>query len=62
MKKITIIPLLLASAANTNLQEVQVPIVSQATCVERYGGIVLDTNICAGGEQGKDACGVSFLP
>lgn len=46
-----------ASTVNTNLQEVELSIVSNAKCSARYGGIVLDTNICAGGEEKKDACG-----
>ncbi|XP_054720436.1 transmembrane protease serine 9-like [Uloborus diversus] len=42
--------------SNTELQEVQVPIVSNPYCVSKYGGVILDTNLCAGGEEGKDAC------
>lgn len=50
---------ILASDVNTNLQQVEVPVVSNAKCVAKYGGAVLETNICAGGEEGKDACGVN---
>lgn len=49
------------SYVDTALQEVELPIVRHARCIARYGGIVLDTNICAGGESGKDACGVNKL-
>ncbi|XP_035233263.1 transmembrane protease serine 9-like, partial [Stegodyphus dumicola] len=38
------------------LLEVEVPVVTNAYCVEAYGGLILDTNICAGGEKNKDAC------
>jgi len=40
-----------------NLQKVEVPLVSQATCLEGYPGEVTDTMICAGFEDGgKDSC------
>lgn len=39
------------------LQKVEVPLVSQATCLKGYPGEVTDTMICAGlDEGGKDSC------
>ncbi|KAG8196779.1 hypothetical protein JTE90_014511 [Oedothorax gibbosus] len=38
------------------LQELEISIGTNAYCQSKYGGVILDTNICAGGEKGKDAC------
>ncbi|MCB0172111.1 MAG: serine protease, partial [Anaerolineae bacterium] len=39
------------------LMEVQVPIVSNATCAASYGGSITDSMLCAGyAEGGKDSC------
>lgn len=44
------------SAADV-LQEVQVPIVSNATCIESYGSTITANMVCAGfAEGGKDSC------
>nr|WBW70050.1 venom protein [Lampona murina] len=46
-----------SSESVNNLQEVHVPIVSNAKCAAKfYRGFILDTNVCAGGELGRDAC------
>ncbi|XP_055927028.1 ovochymase-1-like [Argiope bruennichi] len=38
------------------LHEVEVPLVSHPTCVSKYGGVIQETNLCAGGLKGKDSC------
>ena len=38
----------------------QVPIVSESECLAQNPGITVDM-LCAGGEQGKDACQVSNM-
>lgn len=38
------------------LQEVLLPVVDDATCKEVLGDRVIDTMLCAGGENGRDAC------
>ena len=42
------------------LVTVQVPIVSESECRAQNPGITVDM-LCAGGEQGKDACQVSNI-
>ena len=42
-------------------QKLAVPVVSDETCSEKlFGFISRPDQICAGGEIGKDSCGVSF--
>ncbi|GFR09314.1 ovochymase-2 [Trichonephila clavata] len=38
------------------LQELELPILSPPTCVSKYGGVIQETNLCAGGLKDKDAC------
>ena len=46
-----------AATLENNLREVQVPIVSNETCNDFYGGIITPNMLCAGYEEGgKDAC------
>ncbi|XP_023335887.1 anionic trypsin-2 isoform X2 [Eurytemora carolleeae] len=39
-----------------NLQKVEVPIVADEDCFMKYGYLMRDNMICAGGEDGKDSC------
>jgi secreted trypsin-like serine protease len=46
-----------AATLENNLREVQVPIVSNETCNDAYGGLITPSMLCAGyPEGGKDAC------
>ncbi|GFQ82602.1 vitamin K-dependent protein C, partial [Trichonephila clavata] len=35
------------------LQELELPILSPPTCVSKYGGVIQETNLCAGGLKDK---------
>ena len=46
-----------AETLENNLREVQVPIVSNETCNDSYGGVISSNMLCAGyPEGGKDSC------
>ncbi|GIY11809.1 plasma kallikrein [Caerostris darwini] len=38
------------------LQEVELSLLSHPTCVSKYGGVIQETNLCAGGLKNRDAC------
>ncbi|GIY76771.1 phenoloxidase-activating factor 3 [Caerostris extrusa] len=39
-------------------QEVELSLLSHPTCVSKYGGVIQETNLCAGGMKNKDACSI----
>lgn len=42
------------------LMEVSVPVWNNSDCEQLYVQTIHETNVCAGGENGKDSCKVRF--
>ena len=50
-----------ANVANTAQQKLEIPVLSLSDCTQKFGRFVPeDSQICAGGDYGKDSCKVNI--